>query len=51
MIKYQVRKLQASHGLCVQFKKIPPRHCNTLQQGGIHEAEVVDIWGMHRTSG
>lgn len=51
MIKYQVRKLQASEGLCLQFNNIPPRQCNTLQQGGIHEAEVVDIWGMHRTSG
>lgn len=51
MIQYQVRKHQASKGLCLQFNNIPSKQCNILQQEEIYEAEVVDIWGVHRTSG
>lgn len=45
-----MRKLQALKALCLQFNNIPPRQRHTLQQG-MYEAEVVDIWGVHRTSG
>lgn len=50
MIKYQIRKLQALKGLCLQFNNIPPER-HIVPQGGLHEAEAVDIWGVRRTSG